>query len=128
MGGCIGVKPNGELCRGVAKRGSDWCPAHDPARKEARRKSASRAARSKKPDREIAEVKEQVAELIRDVRAGKRDRADATACGQLYNVLLRAVSVGLKVREQLELEGRLEALEEYFEQQRAGQGGGGGSW
>ena len=118
MAGCIGVKPNGGLCRGVAARGSDWCPAHDPARKEARRKSASRAARSKKPGREIADVKEQVAELIRDVRAGTVDRSDAIACGQLYNVLLRAVSVGLKVRETEELARELEELRDMIEAQK----------
>jgi hypothetical protein len=115
MAGCIGVKPNGGLCQGVAARGSDWCPAHDPARKEARRKSASRAARSKKPGREIADVKEQVAELIRGVRAGSVERSDAIACGQLYNVLLRAVSVGLKVRETEELARELQEVREILE-------------
>ena len=115
MAGCIGFKPDGSLCRGVAARGSDWCPAHDPARKEARHKSASRAARSKKPQREIAEVKEEVSGLIREVREGRMDRADAIAIGQLCNVLLRAVSVGLKVKEQEELERRLESLEALLE-------------
>ena len=118
MAGCIGVKPEGALCQGVAARGSDWCPAHDPARKEARRKSASKAARSKKPGREIADVKEQVAELIRDVRAGAVDRSDAIACGQLYNVLLRAVSVGLKVRETEELAHEIEELRGILDAQK----------
>ena len=118
MAGCIGVKPEGALCQGVAARGSDWCPAHDPARKEARRKSASKAARSKKPGREIADVKEQVAELIRDVRAGAVDRSDAIACGQLYNVLLRAVSVGLKVRETEELAYEIEELRGILDAQK----------
>ena len=88
------------------------------ARKEARRKSASKAARSKKPGREIADVKEQVAELIRDVRAGAVDRSDAIACGQLYNVLLRAVSVGLKVRETEELAHEIEELRGILEAQK----------
>ena len=118
MAGCIGVKPEGALCQGVAARGSDWCPAHDPARKEARRKSASKAARSKKPGREIADVKEQVAGLIRDVRAGAVDRSDAIACGQLYNVLLRAVSVGLKVRETEELAHEIEELRGILDAQK----------
>ncbi len=118
MAGCIGVKPDGALCQGVAARGSDWCPAHDPERKEARRKSASKAARSKKPNREIADVKEQVAELIQDVRAGDVDRSDAIACGQLYNVLLRAVSVGLRVRETEELAHEIEELRGILDAQK----------
>jgi uncharacterized Zn finger protein (UPF0148 family) len=112
---CIGVKPNGELCRGVAVRGSDYCPAHDPRRKEARKRSASKAAKAKKPAREVSDVKLEVAELIRQVRDKEMDRADAIACGQLYNVVLRAVSVGLKVHETQVLEARVEELERLLE-------------
>ena len=112
---CIGVKPNGELCRGVAVRGSDYCPAHDPRRKEARKRSASKAAKAKKPAREVSDVKLEVAELIRQVREKEMDRADAIACGQLYNVVLRAVSVGLKVHETQVLEARVQGLERLLE-------------
>ncbi len=112
---CIGVKPNGELCQGVATRNSDFCPAHDPRRKEARKRSASKAAKSKKPAREVSDVKLEVAELIRQVREKEMERADAIACGQLYNVVLRAVSVGLKVHETQVLEARVEELERLLE-------------
>jgi hypothetical protein len=112
---CIGVKPDGELCQGVAVRGSDYCPAHDPRRKEARKRSASKAAKAKKPAREVSDVKLEVAELIRQVRDKEMDRADAIACGQLYNVVLRAVSVGLKVHETQVLEARVEELERLLE-------------
>ena len=113
---CIGVKLNGELCRGVAVRGSDYCPAHDPRRKEARKRSASKAAKAKKPAREVGDVKLEVAELIRQVRDKEMERADAIACGQLYNVVLRAVSVGLKVHETQVLEARVEELERLLKQ------------
>jgi hypothetical protein len=46
------------------------------------------------------------------------DRSDAIACGQLYNVLLRAVSVGLKVRETDELARELEELRDMIEAQK----------
>jgi hypothetical protein len=42
----------------------------------------------------------------------------AAAASQILNVYLRAVSVELKAREQLELTERLEALEEALEQQK----------
>ena len=112
---CIGVKPNVELCQGVATRNSDFCPAHDPRRKEARKRSASKAAKAKKPAREVGDVKLEVAELIRQVREKEMERADAIACGQLYNVVLRAVSVGLKVHETQVLEARVEELERLLE-------------
>ena len=121
---CIGVKPNGELCQGVAVRGSDYCPAHDPRRKEARKRSASKAAKAKKPAREVSDVKLEVAELIRQVREKEMDRADAIACGQLYNVVLRAVSVGLKIHETQVLEARVDELERLLEtREEAGPGG-----
>jgi hypothetical protein len=115
---CIGVKPDGELCRGVATRASDYCPAHDPGRQEARKRSASKAARSKRPQRKIADIKEQVSELIQAVRDQEMERGDAIACGQLFNTVLRAISVGLKVKDVEELEGRLEELEALLDSQR----------
>ena len=126
---CIGVKPNGELCQGVAVRGSDYCPAHDPKRKEARKRSASKAAKAKKPAREVSDVKLEVAELIRQVRDKEMDRADAIACGQLYNVVLRALSVGLKVHETQVLEARISELEQvHSEAERATTRRGGVAW
>jgi hypothetical protein len=50
------------------------------------------------------------------------DRADAAVAGQLYNTLIRAVSVEMKVREQQEFEQRLEELERGQERR------GGSSW
>jgi hypothetical protein len=116
---CIAVKPNGDLCKGVATRDSDYCPAHDPARKAARKRSASKAARSKKPHREVADIKQEVAELIQLVRDGQMDRADAAVCGQLYNIMLRGVEQQRRLRETEELEKRLEQLEEYYEREES---------
>jgi hypothetical protein len=54
--------------------------------------------------------------MVQDVRNGTMDRADAAVCGQLYNTLLRAISVELKVTEQRELIERLEQLEQAQDQ------------
>ena len=48
----------------------------------------------------------------------KVDRSVAAVASQILNIYLRAVSVELKAREQLELTERLEALEEALEQQK----------
>jgi hypothetical protein len=53
------------------------------------------------------------------------DRGDAAVVGQLYNTLIRAVSVELKVREVTELEERLEELEASLERQSRGRHYGG---
>ena len=122
MAGCIGVKPDGGLCQGVARRGSDWCPAHEPARKEARRRNASKAARSK-PGREIKDLKDQLADLAAGVLGGTTEPKIGAVVNQILNTRARLLETERKIRETEELERRLEELEEYFEQQRAGQGG-----
>ena len=50
----------------------------------------------------------------------KVDKDVAAVASQVLNVYLRAASVELKAREQLELIERLEALEEGLEQRRGG--------
>jgi hypothetical protein len=84
---------------------------------------ASRAARSK-PSRELGAIKQRLSDLADDVLAGNVDRSDAAVAGQLLNTVIRAVSVELKAREQLEVIERLEALEAAFEQKRGGRGWG----
>jgi len=54
------------------------------------------------------------------VLEGRQDRAVAAVASQVLNVLLRAISVETKLKEQLELIGRLENLEEGLEQNKRG--------
>jgi len=54
------------------------------------------------------------------VLEGNVDRADAAVAGQLLNYVIRAVGMELKVREQLDLIERLEALEEANAAKKAG--------
>jgi len=56
-------------------------------------------------------------ELADAVLDGTQNRASAAVAGQLLNTLIRAVGVELRVREQLDLIGRLEELEEIVERQ-----------
>jgi hypothetical protein len=57
------------------------------------------------------------------VEEGQMDRADAAVISQIWGTYLRAVSVELKAREQLEITERLEQLEEDL-----GHKGGSGRW
>ena len=41
---CPAIKTNGERCKGIVGTASDYCPAHDPARKGARRTPQELAA------------------------------------------------------------------------------------
>jgi hypothetical protein len=110
MARCAGSKPNGEPCERIVDASQTWCYAHDPARQAERRRNASRAARSK-PTRELTNVKKRLRELADDVMGGRADRGDAAVAGQLLGTYLRALSVEIKLKEVLELEARIEALE-----------------
>ena len=111
MAGCAGIKPDGSRCNGIAVRGGYYCPAHDPARSEARRRNASKAARSK-PNKDILQTRSQLQQLADGVLAGEVDRANASVAGQLLNVKLRTIELERRLLETQELEKRLEELEE----------------
>jgi hypothetical protein len=123
MSVCRATKKDGSPCTLPSLGQSGLCWAHDPKNAERRRRGQSRGGR-KKPDRELADIKRRLSELADDVVEGKVDKGAAAVAGQLLNTVIRAVSVELKAREQLELVERLEVLEAALEQKRGGRGWG----
>jgi hypothetical protein len=119
---CTATKRNGEPCTLPSTGSSGLCWAHDPANAERRRRGQSRGGKNK-PSRELVNIKGRLSDLATDVLEGKVDKGVAAVASQVLNVYLRAVSVELKAREQLELVERLEALEAALEQKRGGRWG-----
>ncbi len=117
-GRCSGITRSGTRCERSVEGPNGMCWLHDPTRSEERRRAASRAGKAK-PNREIAGIKARLSDLAEDVLAGEVDRANAAVAGQLLNTYIRAVSVELKVREQMALIERLEELEILMRHQRA---------
>ena len=117
-GRCSGITRSGTRCERSVEDPNGMCWLHDPTRSEERRRAASRAGKAK-PNREIAGIKARLSDLAEDVLAGEVDRANAAVAGQLLNTYIRAVSVELKVREQMDLIERLEELEILMRHQRA---------
>jgi len=72
----------------------------------------------------LADIKRRLLELTETVLDGSQNRANAAVAGQLFNTLLRAVAVELKVREVDELEARLEELEAAIERESERRGRG----
>jgi len=123
MAACSGIKADGGRCRAIAIGGSDYCHAHHPDRAEVRSRAASKGGKRGgrgRPMAELGDIKDRIRAMVEDVRDGRMDRADAAVCGQLYNTLIRAVSVELRAREQMELVARLEELERLLESKREG--------
>jgi uncharacterized protein YwlG (UPF0340 family) len=61
---------------------------------------------------ELAEVKREIRNVLGDVLDGKVERGVGVVAFQGYNCLLKAIEVERKVKEQEELEARLEPLEQ----------------
>ena len=107
---CSAIKANGERCQRSAEGPRGYCWAHDPANAEQRRRQASKAARSK-PSHEIRDLKKQLEKLAEDVLEGRVDRGNAVVVNQILNTRARLIELERKIREQEELEARLEELE-----------------
>jgi hypothetical protein len=124
---CAAIKPDGERCKGVAIRSSEWCPAHHPEHKERRRRAASKGGRSGgrgRPQTELQEVKALLAELttrvLREEGAEPLETGPAAVANQLINTRLRAIEVERKIREQELVLPRLEALADVLKMRSTG--------
>lgn len=111
MGACRATTAKGEACRGSADGPQGYCWAHDPENADARKRNASRAAKSK-PSRDLIQTRAQLQQLADNVLAGEVDRANATAAGQLLNVKLLTIELERRLKETQDLQERIEELED----------------
>jgi hypothetical protein len=118
---CSHTYADSSQCRRIVSSEQRYCYSHDPARAAERRRNAARGGKAKASG-ELANIKRRLSDLADDVLEEKVDRGVAAVASQILNIYLRAVSVELKAREQLELIERLEALEEALEQQKGDRG------
>jgi len=114
---CAGTKRDNSPCTATVEPPQEYCWWHDPANAEKRRRAASKAGKAK-PNRELTGIKRRLSDLADDVLEGRQDKGVAAVASQVLNVLLRAISVETKLKEQFELVERLESLEEGLEQSR----------
>ncbi len=120
MNRCLGTKRDNSPCTVSVEPPQSYCWWHDPANAETRKAAAAKGGRRAgkgRPQAELQEIKRRLSELAQGVLEGEIDRADAAVAGQLLNYIIRAVGMELKVKEQLELEARLEELESIVEGQ-----------
>ncbi len=123
MGTCSATKRDGEPCT-LPTVGSDGlCWAHDPKNQEKRRRGQSRGGKGK-PSTEIRDLKKQLEDLAAGVLDGTIERSNAVVVNQILNTRARLIELERKVKEQEELEERLEALERATEGRRGGRGWG----
>ena len=114
MAKCSGITQAGTACKGIPIGGSSYCYVHHPDYADERRRHGSKGGKRGgrgRPQAELTNIKERLSDLADDVLEGRQDRGVAAVVSQVLNVYLRAVSVELKVKEQLELLERVEEVE-----------------
>jgi hypothetical protein len=116
---CPGIKRDGGRCTVVVGPSQTHCYQHDPARAEDRRRNASKGGRTRGSG-EISALKAQLKKLATDALAGDVERGVAAVVNQILNSRIRLVELERKIREQEELEERLEALERVLKVRSAG--------
>src|SRR5919199_1399726 len=97
MSKCAGTKGNGERCRGIAATGSDYCPAHDPNRQEARHRAASKAARSKRGKGVLDVLYEETQKLYEGLERGKIDPKVGAVLVQTVNAQTRIIELHRRI-------------------------------
>jgi tetrahydromethanopterin S-methyltransferase subunit F len=121
MGRCLGTKRDRSPCTVTVEPPKTYCWWHDPANAETRKRAASkggkRAGRGR-PTLELARLGARFEELAEQVLSGEVERGVGAVVGQLLNGARACVRDGLAAREQEELIGRLETLEQGLESTR----------
>jgi len=103
----------------VVGPGQTHCYQHDPARSGERRRNASKGGKSK-GNPKLTKLDRQLEDLASDALEGKVERGVAAVVNQIINTRARLIELERKIREQEELEARLEALEDVLRARSAG--------
>jgi hypothetical protein len=112
---CSAITLGGAPCKGIPIEDSGYCYGHHPELAQERRahgsKGGKRGGRGR-PQSELGDIKQRLSDLADDVLRGGVDKGVGAVVSQILGTYIRAVQVELQVKEQLELEERLERLEE----------------
>jgi len=119
---CPATTLKGGQCSGSVPESKYWCWYHDPANSDKRRRAASRGDKGhrSKVSRELHRLLE---DLTDQVVSGQLEPYPASVAGQLVGVRLRLLEFERRVKEQDEVVGRLEELEERILAEKKKSGG-----
>jgi hypothetical protein len=111
---CSAITAAGRGCSARAQGGQEWCFNHDPRRSEERRVNAHAGgrARARRQPSEIERIKKRIEEATNAVLRGRLDSGVVAVAFQGFNVLLRAMELERRLRDDVVFEERLKELEE----------------
>jgi hypothetical protein len=116
---CVATKQDGSPCKMAARGTSNYCWSHDPENAKRRREITSKAGKSKSLRAELVEVRNFVRDLTEKAAKGEVDKARSQVAFTGAGVWGRLVEIEKKLKDQEDIERRLEALEESRKQQES---------
>ncbi len=119
---CSAITKGGERCKLEATNGS-YCWSHAPENEEARRRRGRRGGKARGGG-ELSEIKRATRQTVDGVLDGSIERGIGAVAFQGFNTLLKSIEVERKIREQEELEARLEELEAVLSRRKDASGWG----
>jgi hypothetical protein len=120
---CSAITKRGAACKNTPAPGNEYCPAHDPAREEERRRNGERGGKIAGRGRpspvsgELARLQAVFEDLADDVLEGRIDRGAAAVAIQALNGARGCVIGVLKAKEQEELARELEELKALIQEE-----------
>ncbi len=106
---CSAITRAGVRCQRSAESQNGLCFAHDPANAERRRRTAARGGRGK-ANREVADLKAEIRDVIAGVRSGELDRNDAGVMIQGYRALKDFIALERTLLDVEDLAAQIEEL------------------
>ena len=120
---CSGFKRDGSRCTATVNPPQTRCWWHDPTNAERRKRAASRGGKGK-AGRALKELHALLEDLTKRVIEGKLETSRGAVANQLIGTRIRLLEYERRLKEQEELEGRLEELEAILTQRKDASGWG----
>ena len=110
---CQATTKAGTPCKTIPALGNPYCPAHDPARDEERRRLGSKGGRlSGKPHAELENIKTILYRIADAVEGDSIDARRGAVLVQVYNAIRGCIEDQRRIRELEDVIARLETLEQ----------------
>ena len=109
MNRCAGTKRDGSTCTATVEPPHVYCWWHNPQHSEQRRKAASRGGKSK-ANREVANLKAELKELIAKVEDGTLEPPRGNTMLRGYGVLIDLIKLERGIFVEDDLARRIEEL------------------
>ena len=115
MNHCAGTKRDGSPCTATVEPPQRYCWWHDPQNAERRRRAASRGGKSK-ANREVANLKAELRDLIAKVEDGALEPTRGNTMLRGYGVLIDLVKLERGIHLEDDLTARIQELEREYPQ------------